>query len=221
MKQAVVFTFIFLFIQSSFSQDKKVRGLNFSYDTKTEISADSSATYSVATYDQRPVVLDGSQKEDFVGYSRSTTAIAYPVSTASGNIFSTDFSTSIANSLLNPAQAPIIVPTSSDETKDAIIEKLVDTKSDRLLLITLYKWRTDSKAPPFSKMRTELIWDVLLEVYDINGDLIASNRIEGFNPKMHETSGTLKKVRPVVTANFEKKLVELFDTPEIKSALIN
>lgn len=204
---------------SVFSQKEKLKWNRFVYETKTEILVNTSMTYSIATHDQRPVILDGSRTEDFVGYIRSTAGVAGPVSTASGNNFSHNFSTTIAKSLSNPSQNPIVVETTSGKSRSTIISEMKRTKSDRFILVTIYKWRSDSKIPPFTRMRTDFLWDVLLEVHNESGKIIATNRIEGLNPEMANRAKNHKKLRPYITQNFKEKIDELFNTSEIKEAL--
>jgi hypothetical protein len=196
--------------------------MKVSYNTiKTDIPSNTELTYSIATHDQRIEVLDKSRDEKMVGYFRSGTAIAYPLGTASGQNFSDDFSDVIKNSLGKSAANAQIIKTNFTDTKQNILSKLIETKNDRLLLITVKVWRTDSKPDGMVYYGTEVIWNLSLDVFDNKGNLIGSNHTEGFEPNTEkQMSGSIEKIQKIVNVKFKEKLDLLFNNPEIKKCLI-
>jgi len=207
--------FLIIFLLSSCAVNRKV-----SYSTvKTDIAVNNSLSYSVATHDQREVVLDGSRDEKFVGYMRSGFAIAYPIGTKSGENFSDEFSNVIKNSLNESSSQTKIIKTNYTDSKQKIFNHLVDSQSDRLLLFTITKWRTDSK-PNGMLYGTEVIWNITLEIFDNMGTLLASNQIEGMDPDLDKSmSGSVKKIQRIVDEKFKEKIDLIFMDPEIKAVL--
>ena len=184
----VLLTLLIGLLLSNCSSGEKLFDYKLSYNQiKTEIPIHNSFTYSIATYDQRLAVVDGSRNEEFVGYVRSQAWIAYPIDTKSEENFSDEFSTVIKNSMNESSDSIQIIQTSYSDSKQKILNRLIDSNSDRLLLFTLTKWETDSKPPHPGKIvwmantRTSVLWDILLEIYTKDGELIASNKTEGLD----------------------------------------
>ncbi len=203
------------FLFTSCAVNRKV-----SYDTiKTDIVANANFTYSIATHDQREVVLNGNRDEKFVGYMRSGVAIAYPIGTESGKNFSDDFSVVIKNSLNESGNQAQIIQTRYSDTKQKILNSLVNSQSDRLLLFTVTKWRSDSK-PNGMLYGTEVIWSLLVEIFNNKGELLASNSTDGIDPDLDlGMSGSIKKIQKTVNNKFKEKINLLLNKPDIKEAL--
>jgi hypothetical protein len=185
----------------------------------TGIEASSGYTYLVATHDQREEVLDGSRKEDYVGYFRSTVAIAYPIGTVSGKNFSDDFSASVVGSLIGSGYSAQYLLTRAADSKETILANLLASTCDRKLLFTVTKWRTDSK--PIDMMYgTDFIWDLQVEIYNKEGELLASNSTEGIDPGMDlALAGSTKRVQKIANSEFIDKIHKVLSSPEVKEAL--
>jgi hypothetical protein len=185
----------------------------------TGIEASDKFTFAVATHDQREEVLDGSRKEDYVGYFRSTVAIAYPIGTVSGKNFSDDFSVSIVSSLIESGYRAQYVLARASDSKETILSNLMVSTCDRLLLFTITKWRTDSK--PIDMMYgTDFIWDLQVEVFNKEGELLASNSTEGIDPGLDlALAGSTKRVQKIANSEFKDKIHELLSSPDVKEAL--
>lgn len=195
--------------------------MKVSYNTiKTDIPTNSELSYSIATHDQRIEVLDKSRDEKMVGYFRSGTAIAYPLGTASDQNFSDDFSSVIKTSMGQSINKVQIIKTNYSDTKQNILSKLKENQSDRLLLITVKVWRTDSKPDGLLYYGTEVIWDLTLEIFNKEGVLLASNHTEGFEPNTEkQMSGSIEKIQKKVNVKFKEKIDILFNNPEIQKSL--
>lgn len=190
-------------------------------EVKTDIPSNPGYYYTVATHDQREEVIDESQKETFVGYMRSTVAIAYPIHTESARRLSDDFSLMIRNSFNEASDRCQVLTTSCKESNAEIFDKLVSTKHDRLLLFTINKWRTDSKPISFSEYATDVIWDIALDVYDGSGEFLVTNRIEGIEPGLDpRPAGSIKRIQIIVNEKLEEKINRLLSDDHIRKALM-
>ena len=212
---AVLGGLLITFLFTSCAVNRKI-----SYNTiKTDIDANASLTYSIATHDQREVVLDGSRDEKFVGYMRAAVAIAYPIGTESGQNFSDDFSVVIKNSLNESSNRAQIIQTRYSDSKQKILNSLIDSQSDRLLLFTITKWRSDSK-PNGMLYGTEVIWSLSIEIFNNKGELLASNSTDGIDPDLDlSISGSIKKIQKIVNEKFKEKINLLLDNLDIKESL--
>ncbi len=130
---------------------------------------------SIATWDQRSQILDGSRKPDFVGYMRSGAGIAYPMGTKSGKPFTDDLSTTIAEAFNEEGCSTSIIKTTYDQEEDAIIDNLLSSGNERLILLKLDKLYTDGYGVQV------LNYDMQLSIYDASGELMASESNEGNN----------------------------------------
>lgn len=185
----------------------------------TAIPASAEFRYAVASHDQREEVLDGSRNEEFVGYFRSAVGIAYPIGTVSGKNFSDDFSASIVSSLIESGDRAQYVLTRASDSNETILQNLMVSNCDRLLLFTITKWRTDSK-PIGAYYGTDVVWDLTVEIYNKTGELLATNRTEGIDPGQDlGLAGSTKKIQLLANSKFKQKINILLGSPEIKAAL--
>lgn len=185
-----------------------------------QISVDSNLTYSIAVLDKREVVTDGSQGPDFVGYVRSTVAIAWPLKTESGNSFTDDITLTIKNAIEKSGAK--VTQVSTDYSMDSleVLEKLKATNADILLLITINKWRSDTKSY-FNKIATDMIWDITLQVYDEEGEKKAENNVSGKDGALDPSKKTNKETRQkIIDVYYKEKMEELFSEENIDTNLI-
>lgn len=224
----ILLTLLVALLLSNCSSGEKIFDYKLSYDQiKTEIPINNSYTYSITTHDQRLAVIDSSRNEEFVGYLRSQAWIAYPIDTKSGENFSDEFSTVIKNSMNESSNSIQIIQSSYSDSKQKILNSLIDSNSDRLLLFTLTKWETDSKPPSPGKLvwmantRTSVLWDILLEIYTKDGELIASSKTEGLDRDVddHKKGYKTEIIQLVVNDKFKEKIDLLINNPKIQDAL--
>ncbi|MBN1597443.1 MAG: hypothetical protein JW894_04070 [Bacteroidales bacterium] len=183
------------------------------------INVNSDKTYAIAVMDQREVVLDHSQGIDFVGYLRSATWIAYPIGTASKNPFSQDVTYTIAGAIERSGANITRIQTDIDQTQEEVLKKLQESDADVLLLVTVNKWRSDTKSVG-AKMTTEMTWDLTLNIYDKNGNSSTENNVEGIEGDLKPAlSSTRSKRQAVIDKYYKEKLEELFSSGDVTEKL--
>ena len=135
-----IFLFVLIICIHLSAEAKRTQEYRF---IEIQIATNSDLTYSIAVLDKREVVTDGSQGPEFVGYVRSTVAIAWPIKTESGNSFTDDVTLTIKNAIEKSGAK--VTQVSTDYSMDSldVIEKLKSTNADILLLITINKWRSE------------------------------------------------------------------------------
>ncbi len=185
----------------------------------TEIEADPSASYAVGVLDKREVVLKGNRDAKFVGYMRSGAGAAFPIGTVSDNNFADDISVSLVRSIGKKGASAESVITDYKMSSDKVLSLLQATNSNKLLMITLIKWRSDTKPLGAWKVATEMTYDLLLQVFDTGGKLLAENKVEGVEPGLNPSgAGTIKKIQELVNQQYKEKIKTLFgDQAIIKS----
>lgn len=185
------------------------------------IKANSSLNIRVATLDQREVVLKGNQDARFVGYIRSSVAIAYPISNVSDENFSEVMSTTIENALKENGCSTSIMKTDYSSSKEDVLTDLKSQEADLYILVTMTKWRSDTKAMNAMKLATELTYDLTVEIYDKTGVLIASNNLNKVEPGLSPSgAASTKKIKEkVIDIKYPEVMTSLFANTEVEKAL--
>jgi len=211
-----------VFVLFSFSTNAFAKKRELKYiDLSPTIKANSSLNICVATFDQREVVLKGNQDARFVGYIRSSVAIAYPIRNTSEMDFSEVMSTTVANALQTNGNTTSVLKTDYNSSKETVKDELISQESDVYVLITMNKWRTDTKAMNALKMATELIYDITVEVYNKEGELLASHRLNKEEPGLSPSGAvSMKKIQAnVVNPKYPEVMTNLFSNADIEKAL--
>lgn len=183
------------------------------HNVDANIVAAGTTKVAVATHDQRNYVKNGDKQPDFVGLQRGGFGNPFDITTMSGNALAQDFTEAVCRSLASKGfhTTPVIVNYS--ETSYTVKADLKKTGANRLILIMLNEWKSDTYT------NTALIYNVNLEVFDENGNTIAQNSITGrddlggsfMNPPAHA-----KKAVPVA---FKEKIESLLNYKDISEAL--
>ncbi len=170
---------------------------------------------ALACWDQREQVTSGARKPDFVGYTRSGAGIAYPMGTANGMPFTDNMTSSISVSLSKQGSTVTDVTTYFNEKESLILDQLKKTKSNRLILIECRQFHTDGYGA------TSLMYDLRLNVYTETGDLIKQKIFNGKKPLGGSVAWGPGKYKQYMPEAFKKLIEEMFNDPEISSALQN
>lgn len=208
---------IFLFSSFNVSAKKELTYIEF----VPAIKSASSLNICVATLDQREVVLKGNQDARFVGYIRSAVMIAYPIKNSSDENFSEVISTTIANAFKQNGCNTSVMKTDHSNSKENVLSELKTQEADIFILITMNKWRTDTKTMSFSKIATDLIYDLTIDIYNKSGELIASNTLNEEELQLAPSgSGSMKKIqKTVINSKYPEVMTKLFANAEIEKAL--
>jgi hypothetical protein len=218
-KGAICALLLVFFFLLSFNVSAK-KELTYLSLTPTIKSA-SALNICIATLDQREVVMLGKQSSRFVGYIRSATMIAYPIQNSSDENFSEVMSTTIANALKQNGCTTSVMPTSYSNSKEDVVSELKTQEADIFVLVTMTKWRTDTKTMSFTKIATDLIYDLRVEIYNKSGELIASSLLKKEELDLSPMgSGSMKKIQAkVINPKYPEVMTKLFAIPEIEKAL--
>jgi len=175
-----------------------------------QIASNASTTYAVAVLDRREVITKQNQKPTFVGYIRSAVGIAYPIGTKSGNTFSDDIAYTISQALQKSGAKVTEVPTNFSMDSQQVIEKLKSSNADKLILVILDEWRSDTR-PWHTKVATEMLWDLKLQIFDINGTIVGENKNNGRDGGIDPSgTGSAKKIQVVIDKYYKEKMESLF-----------
>jgi len=128
---------------------------------------------AIAVLDSRPDVVSGERQENFIGLSRSLYGIPYPAHTPSKKPFATELANLAARALKLGGTPPQVVTVSPYSGRQRAIEALKSTSADRLLLIELRDWWSDTL------IHTDLNYDLSLTVLNGQGQELGSTSLIG------------------------------------------
>jgi len=185
------------------------------HNIEFQIDVNSNTSYAIAVLDKREVVTSGSQGTDFVGYIRSTTAIAWPIRTESNNSFTDDVSFTVKNAIEKAGAKVTLISTDYTMNSKEIVDKLKTTNADKLILIIIDKWRSDTKSY-FSKIATDMIWDLTIQVFDDKGLISTENNVSGRDDAIDPSKRTNKEARQkIINMYYKEKMENLFSGIEL------
>ena len=168
---------------------------------------------AVATHDLRGYVVSGDKSEDFVGLQRGGYGNPFDVGTASGRSLATEMTAAICASLSSHGFQAQPVPTSPGEEPGAVLARLRQTGADRLLLLSLLNWKSDTYKS------TALAYEVTLSVHDPQGAKLGDCRLEGSDDLGGSFWNPMGHARQAVPKAYAAKLAELLSNSEIQAAL--
>ena len=166
----------------------------------------SSARVAIAVQDLRPFLMSGEKPASYIGIHRDGLGIPKDgANTKSGKPLAEDLSALlVANLSRNGFKARSFLLSSSDDEQSAI-EKGITQPTDRILILRMEQFRSDSWA------EVELNWKFRLDIYDENGKKVATAENEGFEEGLKRnytgaiSDGQAQKV-------LSEKLVSIFNT---------
>jgi hypothetical protein len=137
-------------------------------DTVADVDAHGDKAVAIATLDERPYVLDGDKKPSFVGLSRGGYGNPFDVETPNGSPLADGISQAVSKSLAERGFKTTVVVTKPSSSRRPTLDALAKTGADRGVCITLKEWKSDKY------IRTSLIQDVNVKVYDTSGKELAT-----------------------------------------------
>jgi len=166
----------------------------------------SSGTVAVGVHDARPYVVSGNKPETFVGLMRGGFGNPFDVNTGSGKALATDMREVIEKAFVKRGMqvSAVTIPPSQDARRAA--STIAAAAGRRKVLVTLEEWKSDTM------IRTELLFDVTLVVYDDKGTELARNRLKGTEPLAPSPHTSVPEA-------FARKFESLFDDDKIIAAL--
>jgi hypothetical protein len=186
------------------------------HDTIASISVSGSITIAVTTHDQRQYILSSQSNPDYVGLNRGGFGEPFNVKTESGKPLAEDITTAICNSLAAKGFKSVAVNAMPSEDKNKVLTKMKETKGERLLLLTLYEWQSDTH------INTGLFYNMKLEVFDMNGNKLTEKIMKGEDNLGHGDDSfglTIEKMKKIIPKVFKDKIELLLNNKDVVETL--
>lgn len=153
-----------------------------------------SADVEVEVVDKRPYVLSGDKTPSFVGLQRGGYGNPFDVKTTSGEPLAADMEVALSSILTEKGY------------------NVVDSSGQRRLQIVLNEWKSDVM------LRLRVIYDIAVNIFDAEGELLASNAIDG----EAVTGGGYQGANSANAAStFEVKVTELLRDEQVQEAMLS
>jgi hypothetical protein len=189
-------------------------GNSFAYhDVPLAVSASGSRTVAVGTHDQRPGVLNGDRKPDYVGTTRGGYGNPFDVSTASDQPLSDDVTATIVKALAHNGFNARAVRLAHTMSPDDAVASLVATGADRLVLLTVTSWRTDTY------VATTLHLGASIDVLDKRGRRLGSTAVSAHDDLGRSSWDPVGHAKAEAPKAVKLKLEELLNHPKVSHAL--
>lgn len=183
-------------------------GQRYGYDQATIPLANVRAGGAVGlgVQDARPYVVSGNKSASFVGLMRGGFGNPFDVNTQSGRPLAVDMRDVIERAMKARGLRVTAVDIAPAQDGGAARRTLLASGGARSVLVTLTEWKSDTM------LRTELIYDVTLAVFDDKGAELARNRLQGIDPIGPSPHSSVPEA-------FGRKFEALFNDDRILAAL--
>lgn len=191
-------------------------------DVIATITASGNITIAVTTHDQRQYILSGQSNPDYVGLNRGGASLVpfkpNSVSTESGKPLAEDMTTTICTSLSAKGFKAVAINVTPFEVRDKILAKMKEVKGDRLILLTLYEWQSDTY------MNTGLFYNMKLEVFDTIGNKLTEKIMKGEDnisrdDGLFSTSLPIENMKKIIPKAFKDKIEVLLNNKDVADTL--
>ncbi len=189
-------------------------GNKYSYsDVSADIGISGSSAISIATHDQREYVVSGDKQPQFVGLQRGGFGNPFVVTTASERPLADDMTDVLVASLAKKGFKTVPVAVLYSDKRDAVMEKAKAANADRMIILTLNEWKTDTY------QNVALLYDATLSVLDREGKQLAMKSVKGRDNLGGSSWNPPAYARKAVPEAFKKKMEELLNAEEVAKAL--
>lgn len=178
-------------------------------DISLPLSGDGNVGMSVV--ENRVYVLDGDKKPSFIGLQRGGFGNPFDVNTISGQAFTNDLADTLEKGLRDSGFTVKRLQVTSPGSSEVMAE-IEENGEIRNIVLTVNEWKTDIY------LDMNLHFDLLLQVVSRDGEVLASNRINGEEKVSGAAMGAEKNSRLAESA-LEIKIGRLFNTPDVINAL--
>lgn len=175
------------------------------------LTASGALPTAVTVIDRRPYVLAGKESPKFVGTERGNWSQTVDITTESGRGLAEDLTDVIARALSRGGVTATALPQPENATEDAVVAAFPTQGAQRLLVVRILEWRTDSYTRLIMKWRLEAA------VYDRGGTALGRSSVAGHAPIGATTAS--EDANMITQRELSRQLSNLLGDPAITRAL--
>ena len=172
---------------------------------------------AVAVQDQREYVISQKNKPQLCGIIRGGWGNPFYITTTSGRPLAEDMCEALSNSLNKKGYQATCINIAPDCAYNDVLKKLTEKGAKRAVFLSLKEWQPDRSAWE----NLGLNYDFKLQVVNSSGNVTAEKFLSGHDNLGKSKGGfkALKVYEKNVSDAFEKKLEEMFNSPDIIKAM--
>ena len=191
------------------------------YDlTKSQLKPDfqGSGKVAIGVQDKRPLVLDSTKPQTYIGIHRTGLGIPKDIGTRSGKTLAEDVATIVASAFSATGFEVTQFSLSPEDNQESSLSRLESSAYDKIIVFTLDQFRSDSWA------EVELKWAITMRVYDGRGKLLtekdSTGTVEGLK---RNYTGAISggQAQKALATKLTTILAELINAPECQRAILN
>ncbi|MBN1799489.1 MAG: hypothetical protein JW822_13020 [Spirochaetales bacterium] len=198
---------ISLFFGCAFGQ--QIRYDNVALDLKSS----GTFTIAVSVLDNRADIISGEKQAAYIGKSRATFGNAFDILTKSKKPLAHDITNVVCDSLKEKGYQVTAILVNAGEANEQVIQKLLATGSDRVILVTVTAWYSDTY------INTALHYDVQLSVMNKQGKVMARSSVKGEDDLKGSAMDPIGHAKKVVPEAYKSKLEILLNSADVLKAL--
>jgi len=165
----------------------------------------------LAVIDERPYVLSGDKKPDFIGLQRGGFGNPFNVSTESGRALAVEMAEAMTSELEDNGFKVFDLHVSESGSK-IVASAIHEAAKTRNVILIVHEWKTDAM------MSFGLTYDLRLKVMDESANLLAEAETSGIKEKLGGAG--FEGANSIAAANaFSSKIGQLFNDPDVMRAL--
>lgn len=134
-----------------------------------KLSVPFAGSIALAVLDARPDVVSGDRKETYIGFTRTFYGVPVSYHTRSKKPFAQDLSALVSRALTQGGTRAEAITVSPYRGRQAAIDALRKSGAERLILLEIRDWWSETL------IRTDLHYDLLLTVFNAQGQELGSN----------------------------------------------
>ena len=176
-----------------------------------DLAVQGDSELGLAVIDQRPYVLSGDKKPNFIGLQRGGFGNPFNVSTESGRALAVEMAEAMTSELEDNGFKVFDLRVSKSGS-EIIASAVRDAAKTRNIILIVQEWKTDAM------MSFGLSYDLRLQVMDESANLLAEAETAGTKEKLGGAG--FESANAISAANaFSSKIGQLFNEPDVMRAL--
>lgn len=192
-----------------------VSGVTLEYNTMMvpNIKTATGINIALAVHDQRPLVLEGKWAENVVGKNRDYYGIPFPMHTASGGPLAEDLAEALERALEHKDHRVDTVRALPTATHDEALARLRESAADKYVLLTIGNWKSETY------IKTRVVYDLTVEVYDKDGNRLVRIQKEGYDTLGGSLLHPIRHAKRSIPPFSERLFEAMFNEKQVIAAL--
>jgi hypothetical protein len=178
-----------------------------------DLAVQGNSELGLAVIDERPYILSGDKKPDFIGLQRGGFGNPFNVTTESGRALAVEMAEAMTSELEDNGFRVFDLRV-SESGSEIVASAIHEAAKTRNVILIVKEWKTDAM------MSFGLSYDLRLSVLDESANVLAEAETAGIKEKLGGAG--FESANSIAAANaFSSKIGQLFNDPDVMRALVD